>query len=259
MSHYEIFRECFPGLKLTSDLYKRLADEEHCKSIDLPEGFALVRGNSLRLLCVLPQERGKGAGTRLFRAAEEFIRAQGCTRMEIGSPDSELFIGAPEDSCGFFEKLGCTFGEKVAEMSAGKLELPEKPQSGAEFGVYSGDREKLRSAVAKVDTDWTQYFGDAEVFCAMVGGEIASFCILGDNEQCLLSDGKTRMGSVGCVGTVPGFRRRGIGLEMVAEASKLLLQRCCDDIFIHYTAVYDWYARLGFQTRLFERLGGKNL
>ena len=141
MSHYEIFRECFPGLKLTSDLYKRLAGEERCKSFDLPEGFALVCGNSLRLLCVLPQERGKGAGTRLFRAAADYIRAQGHTRMEVGSPDSELFIGAPEDSCGFFEKLGCTFGEKVAEMSAWKLELPEKPQSGAEFGVYSGDRE----------------------------------------------------------------------------------------------------------------------
>ena len=93
-----------------------------------------MRGNSLHLLCVFPGERGKGAGTRLFSAAADYIRAQGHTRIEIGSPDSELFIGAPEDSCGFFEKLGCTFGEKVAEMSAGKLELPEEPQSGAEFG-----------------------------------------------------------------------------------------------------------------------------
>ena len=259
MTHYEIFRECFPGLKLTEELYGRLADEESCKSFDMQEGFALVRGNSLHLLCVFPGERGKGAGTRLFSAAADYIRAQGHTRIEIGSPDSELFIGAPEDSCGFFEKLGCTFGEKVAEMSAGKLELPEEPQSGAEFVVYSGSPDRLREAVTKVDPDWVQYFSGTETFCATVGGEIASFCILGDNDQCLLSDGKTRMGSVGCVGTVPEFRRRGIGLEMVAEASKLLLQRGCDDIFIHYTAVYDWYARLGFTTRIFERLGGKNL
>ena len=46
---------------------------------------------------------------------------------------------------------------------------------------------------------------------------------------------------------------------MVAEAAKLLLQRGCDDIFIHYTAVYDWYSRLGVKTRLFLKLGGKKL
>ena len=97
------------------------------------------------------------------------------------------------------------------------------------------------------------------MFCATVGGEIASFCILGYNDTTILNDGAKRMGSIGCVGTVPDFMRRGIGLEMVAEAAKLLLQRGCDDIFIHYTAVYDWYSRLGFKTRLFLKLGGKKL
>lgn len=259
MTHYEIFRECFPGFRLTEEQYRILADEERCRAFDLPEGFALTCGNSLRLLCVRPEERGRGAGTRLFNAAENFVRESDAVRLEIGGADSGLLIGAPEESCGFFERFGCEFGERVAEMSAGELRLPEKTVSGAEFSVYSSGDERLKAAVAKVDPDWVQYFGGSEVFCATVGGEIASFCILGDNEVCVLSGGDVRMGSIGCVGTVPEFRRRGIGLEMVAQGAKLLLQRGCGDIFIHYTAVYDWYARLGFRVRMFERLGGKNL
>ncbi len=61
------------------------------------------------------------------------------------------------------------------------------------------------------------------------------------------------------MGTVPAFRRRGIGLAMVAEASRILLERGWARIFLHDTGVYAWYAKLGYQTRLWVRLGGKNL
>ena len=70
MTHYEVFRECFPELKLTEEHYDKLSEEKLCRAFELPEGFALVKENELRLLCVLPQKRGNGAGTRLFRFAE---------------------------------------------------------------------------------------------------------------------------------------------------------------------------------------------
>ena len=84
MTHYEVFRECFPELKLTEEHYDKLAEEKLCRAFELPEGFALVKENELRLLCVLPQKRGNGAGTRLFRSAEDYIRSRGYERMEIG-------------------------------------------------------------------------------------------------------------------------------------------------------------------------------
>ncbi len=258
MTHYEIFSECFPGLELTEKQFDTLADEGNCQSFDIPEGFALTKGNQLRLICVLPDKRRCGAGTRLFSAAEQHIRNLGFDRMETGGTDSELLIGVPEECAGFFEKQGCTLGEAVAEMNAGELNLPD-PESGAGFGVFSGSPEELRAAVAAVEPDWVPYFAEGEFFCATVGGKIASFCILGRDETCILSRGDSRMGSIGCVGTVPEFRRRGIGLEMVAEATRLLLADGCDDIFIHYTAVYRWYSRLGYRTRLILRLGGKDL
>lgn len=54
MTHYEIFRECFPELKLTEEHYDKLVEEKLCRAFELPEGFALVKENELRLLCVLP-------------------------------------------------------------------------------------------------------------------------------------------------------------------------------------------------------------
>ena len=133
MTHYEVFRECFPELKLTEEHYDKLSEEKLCRAFELPEGFALVKENELRMLCVLPQKRGNGAGTRLFRFAEDYIRSRGYERMEIGGAGSGLLIGAPEDTCGFFEKMGCTLDDRVAEMSIGKLNLPDKPLSGADF------------------------------------------------------------------------------------------------------------------------------
>ena len=68
--------------------------------------------------------------------------------------------------------------------------------------------------------------------------------------NCLLSNGKNKVGAPGCVGTVPRFRRKGIGLKMVAMACEELKKQGCDTCFIHYTGVGHWYAKLGFQTFL---------
>ena len=43
MTHYEVFRECFPELKLTEEHYDKLAEEKLCRAFELPEGFALVK------------------------------------------------------------------------------------------------------------------------------------------------------------------------------------------------------------------------
>ena len=140
-----------------------------------------------------------------------------------------------------------------------ELRLDTPVPNGVSFGWEKCGSEKLLSGVGSVDIDWEQYFCEGECFCAYLGGKIASFCLVEDDVTCLFSDSHSRVGSIGCVGTVPAFRRRGLGLTMVAEASRLLLERGCDRIFIHYTGVYDWYAKLGYQTRVWVRLGVKNL
>lgn len=160
------------------------------------------------------------------------------------------------------KELGVTFCEDgiFAEMS---MELsdyrhtPAPAPEGIRFAFYQGGLERLRTAVAEVDEDWVQYFQTGDrVFCGFDGEKIASFCIVGEDEECLLSDGISKIGSIGCVGTVPAYRKRGIGLSMVALATDYLKRQGCDKAYIHYTHLDRWYAKLGYRT--FARFSPKN-
>ncbi|MGN1338860.1 MAG: GNAT family N-acetyltransferase [Oscillospiraceae bacterium] len=261
MTSYEIFTRCFPELRLTLRQFTELSGIQQGKLFEAEGGFALVQGNKIRLLCVLPEYRGQGVGGGLLATCEDYIRESGFSRAEIGGTDSGLFIGAELSSAPFFEKRGYVFGGNIAEMygERGELRLEPTELSGVGFGWERCGTQNLLSAVGSVDEDWRQYFREGECFCAYKDGDIASFCLVEEDVTCLFSDENARVGSIGCVGTVPEYRRRGIGLDMVAQASRILLERGCDRVFIHYTGVYDWYAKLGYKTRVWVRLGGKNL
>lgn len=258
MDRYGLFKECFPDVPLCRTAFEELCGG--CKVIECDDkGYALVKENELRLLCVSEKYRHCGIGTELIHRAEELIKKGRHTKIYAGGFSSGLFIGVPaesnEEKCIFWEKNGYVKTGSCAEMrrelsdfSADAYDIPVP--DGTEFGFYKPCAE-LSAAVAAVDPDWVQYFENCEVFCGYSEGEIASFCIVGDDEICLASDGR-KTGSVGCVGTVPKFRRKGIGLKMVALAMEELKKRGCGSCFIHYTNVYDWYARLGCRTFLWE-------
>lgn len=256
MTNYEIFLRCFPEMKLDERQFTRLSGLEHGKVLECDGGFALIDGNAIRLLCVLPEMRGKGAGASLLKRAEEHVRSQGHSRVELGGTGSQLFIGVPENTAGFFHKRGYSLTDRVAEMYGTPEMLHPAPEAEADFGFFRG--AGLNEAVSAVEADWVQYFDRVDVFCGTVDGKIASFCIVDDDVECIFSDG-SKIGSVGCVGTVPEFRRRGIGLKMVELAARELYRRGCGKIFIHYTGVYDWYAKIGFRTGYTELLGGREL
>lgn len=257
MTEYEIFKSCFPELRLDERQFRELSGISSGQTFCCDGGFALVSGNCVRLLCVAPEKRKTGVGTSLLKKAEEHIRSLGYSRAELGGTDSGLLIGAPEECSRFFTQRGYTLTERVAEMYGTPDMLRSAPAAeGADFEFCRGSG--LPEAVAAVDRDWVQYFDGGEIFCGYSGGKIASFCLLDDDVDCLFSDG-TRVGSIGCVGTVPEFRRHGIGLKMVELAARELYSRGCEKIFIHYTGVYEWYAKIGFRTGIMLRLGGKNL
>lgn len=113
------------------------------------------------------------------------------------------------------------------------------------FGMYHGDMEKLRQAVALVDKDWVAYFSnDDAVYCAMDGDKVVSFCLLDKFGEYR----GLRIAGPGCVGTVPSARGQGIGLKMVQNATQILKEQGYDLSYIHYTHVGHWYAKLGYET-----------
>ena len=133
-----------------------------------------------------------------------------------------------------------------------KIDIPD----GITFGFFRGNMDDLRRAVAEVDEGWVQYYNDpAHAFCAFDGDRVVSFCDV-DEMGTVPFLGKTaKVGGPGCVGTIPAYRRRGIGLRMVQLATGILKDRGFDYGFIHYTGVAHWYAKLGYETIL--RWNGK--
>lgn len=117
------------------------------------------------------------------------------------------------------------------------------------FEFYDGSFDELKEAIAAVDKDWLKIFReDTRVYCGFIDGRIASFCIVEDMGTHTINGHKLKIGGPGCVGTVPEFRNRGIGLTMVQNVTQILKNEGYDISYIHYTGVAPWYEKLGYKT-----------
>lgn len=119
------------------------------------------------------------------------------------------------------------------------------------FGYYEGDMKELLPLIAEVDPGWPPFFGKGDrIYCAFVDKKVASFCLL-ENMGTYIMDGKEiKVAGPGCVGTLPRYRRHGIGLSMIQKATGILKDEGYDYSYIHYTGVANWYRKLGYQTEI---------
>jgi len=112
------------------------------------------------------------------------------------------------------------------------------------FGWFKGDVKQLQDAVREVEEGWVEYFQSGDrVYCAFDGDQVVSFCLAD-------SFGKyqgLKVGGPGCVGTIPAYRRQGIGLKMVQNATLILQKEGYDISHIHYTGVGPWYMHMGYK------------
>lgn len=151
------------------------------------------------------------------------------------------------------KNLGCTFCDDgdYAEMSQILDSYVEQtlPIADVEFHFFDGDIKELQEKVAIVDSTWPQYFTNpANIFCGYYKGQLASFCCVDEECDCIISEPGIKVGTIGCVGTVPEFRKKGIGLRMVDLSSIYLKENGCKKCYISYTHIDYWYSRLGYKT-----------
>ena len=121
------------------------------------------------------------------------------------------------------------------------------------FRYFEGNIDVLRKAVFEVDGDWVRYFNEGgSYFCAYDGDRIAAFCFLGEMGRV----GDLRVGGPGCVGTVPEYRKQGIGLRMVQAGTEILKHDGFDLSWIHFTHLEKWYMKLGYEPVLYWNCRG---
>ncbi len=259
MTDYRIFREACPDYPVPEAAYAQLTERDEGNVLLREGGAAVVVGDRITFLAVTPEKRGQGIGSELLAACEKQIRANGYDKARVVG----LFPGIPGETKEFFVRRGYEVDEEFVEMAMdirGYVQHVCPAPVGVSFCFYDGQHEDLLRAVAEVDEEWVQYFNrDDIVLCGYLDGELASFCIYEDDIACLLSDGRNKVGSIGCVGTRPAFRNRGIGLAMVEYGAELLAKQGVDMCHIHYTSLETWYGRLGYRTYLRFWPGKKKL
>ena len=131
----------------------------------------------------------------------------------------------------------------------GPLDMDIPVPENVHFGFFDGDYDALSGAVYKVGPHWVPHYVPGErIYCGYAGDEVVSFCLL-QNFGTATYYGKTvRVAGPGCVGTVPEFRRQGIGLRMIRNATNILMFAGYDLSYINWTGVARWYGHLGYET-----------
>ncbi len=153
---------------------------------------------------------------------------------------------------GFFEReyirnlpQECVAEELIIDLHAYSAgDYPLTCPEHITFGMFDGDLKALHAAVREVEEDWVQYFGkDSRIYCAFDGEKVVSFCLVDE----FGTYNGLKVGGPGCVGTIPSYRRQGIGLKMVQNATVILQKEGYDISHIHYTGVGPWYMHMGYK------------
>lgn len=119
------------------------------------------------------------------------------------------------------------------------------------FGYYEGDLEEIKKVVRQVVDYWAEsYNGKHRIFCGYFGGKVVSFCLVEDKGVHNINGRELKIGGPGCVGTLPEYRNKGIGLTMVKKVTEILKAEGYDYSYIHFTGVAPWYEKLGYKTIL---------
>ena len=119
------------------------------------------------------------------------------------------------------------------------------------FGYYEGDLEELKKEVRRVVEYWAEsYNGKHRIFCGYMDGKVVSFCLIEDKGVHSIGGQNLKIGGPGCVGTLPEYRKKGIGLTMVKKVTEILKEEGYDYSYIHFTGVAPWYEKLGYETIL---------
>lgn len=246
MTAYEIFMDVFPQLKITEQQFIHITDIENCTVFSEENGALLMKENRIVFIGVAENSRGEGIGKRLLMQCENHAKASGYDR--IGA--NGFIAGIADTGIDFFRAMGYEIGDTGVEMGMDLKDFePVLPETDITYDFLNGRREELKKAVASVDEEWVQYFSeDSNIYCGFRNGEIACFCLVDFDAECILSDENSKVTSIGCVGTVPEFRRNGYGLKMVENATLISKEKGCNKGFIHQTHLEKWYGKLGYKT-----------
>ncbi|MBW7884768.1 MAG: GNAT family N-acetyltransferase [Caldilineaceae bacterium] len=218
-------------------------------------------------IAVKPAMQQRGAGAQLMDWAEDWLAAQGCTRVRIGGGLRPFVPGVPVElgSAGFFRKRGYAGFRSVWDMAA-NLATYNSPSwlhevDAAVRPAQVGQEELLLGFLRREFPGRWRY--EAEMLLAD-GGRISDYMLLwserGVDGVCLVTFQDSLRpierfypytlpkpwGQVGSIGISADRRGQGLGAALLDGALRRLHNNGVNGCIIDWTDLVAFYARFGF-------------
>ncbi len=243
---------------------------------EVPASLSRYRGRaSLGALCVDPDYRLRGIGSRLYEQAKRFLAAHGATTISVTRYPGHLTPGIPSeapDLKAFFHRRGFREWAEACDLRRRLDEYPVEFDAEAEWQP-AGEHVNLRPARSDEEAAIMEFLGrefpggweyevaryfesggdPADCLLAMTTGTIVGFCrtftpesrLLGGSTHWFPLLGK-RWGGLGPIGISAALRGRGLGRTLLRYSVTSLKRRGIEDAVIDWTVLVDFYARVGF-------------
>jgi predicted N-acetyltransferase YhbS len=230
---------------------------------------------SIGALCVDPDYRRRGIGSRLYDDGERFLAAQGAAAISVVHYPGHLTPGIPVEATelkAFFDRRGFQGWTEASDL---RRQLDDYPAGGRAEVEWRGPgvratlrpaREGEQAAIMAFlgrefaggwEYETTRFFDaggePADITIAESAGTVIGFCRTYTPESLHLAGSthwfpllRRRWGGLGPIGIAAARRGHGLGRALLRYSITLLKQRGVDDMVIDWTVLERFYGKAGF-------------
>jgi len=295
---YRLFRETLPYvIREEETVYSILQNKENTIIEKRNEknqliGVSVIHKNAILLLCVAPEYRKQGIGTRLLEESEKAIRKAGYDEVTVGVGEDYISPGIPtskryapavnerldervdETASSFFEKRGYVhdWGNECNcfDMKFPLCEFEKEEHSVGD--VIDGicyrfatvkDREGVSACTDAACEDFTRWYQNeflytenksSRVLIAVENGKVVGTLMVDTNHE-------RGLGSVGCTTVHPDYRGKHIAVNMVILGTKYLRDVGMKEAYLSYTysGLDRMYGYAGYKIFVYFMMAKKKL
>ncbi len=276
---WELYSACFPGnIRSEKTVRELLGRPDNTCLLETDKekllAASVINENTVLMLCVLPEYRRRGIGSRLLEKSESLVQEKGFSEIQFCDGPGYLTPGIPltTDNEAFFSKRGYTHAWGDCECVDMSLCLQDFQEGNASLGDtidgvtyrWAGeeDRERAVDCVESSYPEFTEYYrngelyggqGPEQVLLAEMNGTVCGALLVGSGTE------QADVGSVGCTVTRPEYRCRGIATRMVRLGTGYLKSLGLSKGFLGYTYtdIVPMYQRSGYQVCMKYMMGKK--
>ena len=301
---FEIFKKNFPFvireerkvLDILGNPENRIFEKRNADGALI--GACVVHKNTVYMLCVDREYRGRGIGSELLRQAETIVRETGYTDISVGAGETYLAPGIPtsrpvcteevydkrgierlydgltDDAAEFFRKRGYvhSWGDcdcfdmrfPLSEFSADAVRVGDTVDGILYRFASADDIPEIKKCTDDAHESFTKYYLDETKYTGEHGERVlialdgAEVC--GTLIVCAETEGKG-IGSVGCTTVRHSHRGRHIGVNMVKIGTGYLREIGLTDAYLGYTytGLEKMYGYSGYKICTYYMMAKKKL